>query len=158
VDDYDSFANESMQTIDTCESDFEMEHCHKLSTSKQRLLQSLGEKLKRHTNTNAIGRMFFAAITPMTFADAFLGLNLVRDISGSPRFSTILGFNEKDFERALRMTGQANSDEKVKFHLEELRRRFNGYHFHAEQQNAIYNPQDCLCYLQSLVSTLDSRI
>jgi hypothetical protein len=150
VDEYDSFANRAMITIDTSKGDLGMEQYRKLIASKESLLRLFGDKVKSHSSTS-IGRMFFTGITPVAFADALSGLNMVDDISDHPGFTSLVGFTDKDLQVALCKIGINESD--LQQHLTSMKRHFNGYRFRANQVDGVYNPQACLYYMRSIVRT-----
>jgi hypothetical protein len=150
VDDYDALANQIMLTVDTFNKDQDMEQYRKLIASKESLLQLFGDTVKFHSSTS-IGRMFFTGITPMAYADAFSGLNMVKDITDHPDFYSLLGFTDKDVQDALCQTGINGSDSQQ--HLTKMRIHFNGYRFNANQIDGIYNPQACLYYLNAIAKT-----
>jgi hypothetical protein len=95
--------------------------------------------------------MFFTGITPMAFADAFSGLNMVKDITDHPDFYLLLGFTDKDVQHALCQTGINGSD--LQQHPTKMRIHFNGYRFNANQVDGIYNAQACLYYLCAIAKT-----
>ncbi|RYG98649.1 hypothetical protein EON65_51175, partial [archaeon] len=123
-----------------------------LIASKESLLRNFGNKVKAASTTGAIGRMFFTGITPMAFADALSGLNMVDDISHHPMFTSVVGFIRKDLEDALDKMGMTDKDQHERC-LAKMQSHFNGYRFRFGQQEGVYNPQACLRYLRSLIVT-----
>jgi hypothetical protein len=150
VDEYDAFANRAMLTIDTSKEDLGMEQYRKLMASKESLLLRFGDNMKSHSSTS-IGRMFFTGITPLAFWDGLSGLNIVKDISDHPKFTSLVGFTDKDLQVALCKIGINESN--MQHHLTKMKSHFNGYRFHANQVDGVYNPQACLYYLCSIVRT-----
>jgi hypothetical protein len=133
-------------------SKLHIEQNRKAIARKESLLFTFGNIVKNYTSTDTIGRMFFSGIIPMAFTDGISGASMI-DISDHSAFSSLLGFTEEDLERALRMTGRTDTEDKVQLHLETLKNHFHGHYFHAKQQYGSYNPQACLYYLRSLVDT-----
>lgn len=148
VDEYDNFANQLMLSIDTAKEDAGLSQNTNLITEEESLLKIFGGALKKGTQ-GPIKRLFFTGISPMAFCDASSGLNMVCDISDDPTFWNITGFRESDLEDALRRIDCKQID----YHLERMKCHFNGYRFHIDQKEGVYNPQACLYYLRSLVNT-----
>ncbi|RYH10257.1 hypothetical protein EON65_39535 [archaeon] len=152
VDEYDSFANAAMLNIDTSENDIGSKQYRHLIASKESLLRNFGNTVKDESTTGAIGRMFFTGITPMAFADALSGLNMVDDITHHPMFTSVVGFIRKDLDDALDKMGMTDKDQCERC-LAKMESHFNGYRFRFGQKEGVYNPQACLRYLRSLIVT-----
>ena len=130
VDEYDSFANKLIFSVDPSVKDSGLE---------QSILRDFGDMVKSGSS-GPITRMFFTGIASMAFCDALSGLNMVSDISFDPAFSSVVGLSEVDVSRALEKLELNDADNQD--HMAVMKKHFNGYRF-AEGAEGVYNPQAC---------------
>lgn len=152
VDEYDNFANQLMLSNDTSKKDSGLSQYCNLIAGEESVLKIFGGAIKEGTK-GPIKRLFFTGITPIAFCDASSGLNMVDDISANPSFWNVIGFRKSDLQHALNMINCNEVNNKIDYHLNKMQSHFNGYRFHPDQKEGIYNPQACIYYLRSLVRT-----
>ena len=148
VDEYDSFANRLLLEVDTTSSDLGLSHYLSTVADKEAMLRSFGNVLKTATMT-VLSRMFFTGVTPMAFCDGLSSLNMVKDISDSPKFEMLFGFTEDEIKVGLEQVIPGRESD-IASHLEIMRDNFDGYRFNRKQAQSVFNPQMCLYYLDRL--------
>jgi hypothetical protein len=85
--------------------------------------------------------VFITGVSRFSKVSIFSGLNQLQDITLSPRFATICGYTQEEFERVFeeRLEG---------VDLEEVKRWYNGYAWLGEP---VYNPFDILLFLSEKI-------
>jgi hypothetical protein len=81
--------------------------------------------------------VFITGVSRFSKVSIFSGLNQLQDITLSPRFATICGYTQEEFEDVF-------EDRISDVDLEEVRRWYNGYSWLGEP---VYNPFDILLFL-----------
>ena len=79
--------------------------------------------------------VFVTGVSMFSKVSLFSGLNNLRDISLDPRYATICGYTEDDIDLVF-------APELDGLDREEIRRRYNGYHWRGGER--VYNPYDVL--------------
>lgn len=79
---------------------------------------------------------------------------MVKDVSDKPEFEATFGFSQDEVKKALETICISQTD--VSNHLGIMIDHLKGYRFNRYQQEAVYNSQCCVYYLQELQSTRKS--
>jgi len=80
---------------------------------------------------------FITGVTKFSKVSLFSGLNNLKDITLDPKYSTICGYTQEEFERVFK-------DRLDDVDLEEVKRWYNGYSWLGDR---VYNPFDILLFL-----------
>jgi len=93
-------------------------------------------------NDEYIRFAFLTGVSKFSKASIFSGLNMLEDISLSPRFGNICGYTHKDIKEKFHdyLTNETK--------LEKIKEWYNGYYFLKDK---IYNPFDILQYFRNKV-------
>jgi len=81
--------------------------------------------------------VFITGVTKFSKVSIFSGLNNLNDITLDPKYGTICGYTQEEFEQVFK-------DRLEGVNLEEVRHWYNGYNWLSER---VYNPFDVLLYL-----------
>ncbi|MCP5499493.1 MAG: AAA family ATPase [Leptospiraceae bacterium] len=143
IDEYDNFTNELISTNRSKDySDL---------VTGDGFLKSFFKVLKAG-NIGAIDRTFVTGVTPITLTDLSSAYNIATHITFKEEFNSLMGFTEEEveamLERALEEIGLIAKKEEI---LSQMRYYYDGYIFHEESEEHIYNPTLTLFYLQALL-------
>ncbi|MCB1157088.1 MAG: AAA family ATPase, partial [Leptospiraceae bacterium] len=143
IDEYDNFTNELISTNRSKDySDL---------VTGDGFLKSFFKVLKAG-NIGAIDRTFVTGVTPITLTDLSSAYNIATHITFKEEFNSLLGFTEEEveamLERVLEEIGLIAKKEEI---LSQMRYYYDGYIFHEESEEHIYNPTLTLFYLQALL-------
>ncbi len=152
VDEYDSFANQLLMQVDTSGADPKtLVHQKTMTMARvESLLWNFGNVLKSGTTSGTIGRMFITGVAPVACTDGLSSLSMVEDLSFDTAFEGLCGFYASDVRRGITAL-QLNDVDKESEIFNTIQDNFNGYRFHADQVEGIFNPQSCLYYLSNLL-------
>jgi len=106
------------------------------------------ETLKDNSE-NAIDTIFITGVTPMMLDDVTSGFNITNNLSDDLRFNEMLGFTEDEVEFLIDECGidrtKINIDRKF---------LYNGYKFHLDAENKLYNSAMILYILNKFKVTV----
>ena len=140
IDEYDNFANTIL-----AERGAEAYHSF---THGGGFYRSFFAALKAGAETDSVDRLFITGVSPVTMDDVTSGFNIGTNISLLPEFNELLGFTEAEVRGLLEMyreRGVFNQDEEEALGL--MREWYNGYRFAEDAENAVYNTDMVLFYL-----------
>ena len=135
IDEYDHFANELLS--------FNFEGFKKVVT-KNGKVRKFYEKLKEGTES-VVGRIFITGVAPITLDGMTSGFNIAQDLSQNLSFHSMMGFNEKEIKEI--MVSQEISEEKQTELLPIMKENYDGYMFHREATEKLYNSNMSLYFL-----------
>ncbi len=142
IDEYDHFTNE---IIAFSFNDF------KTIVSRNGIVRKFFEVVKEGTQSGIIDRIFATGVSPVTLDSLTSGFNIGTNLSLRPDMHDFMGFTEAEVADILRLAEVPESDfERV---LADVRTWYNGYLFHPEAQERLYNP-DMVWYFASNYRTL----
>ncbi|MCP5499505.1 MAG: AAA family ATPase [Leptospiraceae bacterium] len=143
IDEYDNFTNELISTNRSKDySDL---------VTGDGFLKSFFKVLKAG-NIGAIDRTFVTGVTPITLTDLSSAYNIATHITFKEEFNSLLGFTEEEVEAMLeRVLEEIDLMAKKEEILSQMRYYYDGYIFHEESEEHIYNPTLTLFYLQALL-------
>lgn len=129
IDEYDHFANELLA--------FNFGHFKKI-VSRNGWVRKFYEVLKIASKQGIVDRMFITGISPMTLDNMTTGFNISSNFSVDLEFNAMMGFSETEVIEILKGVGiPLESLEEV---LQDLKFWYNGYMFHEDANQRIYNP------------------
>ena len=129
IDEYDHFANELIAFhLDT----------FKESVSRNGFVRKFFEVIKEATGEGLVDRMFVTGVSPVTLDSLTSGFNIGKKISLEPDLHDMMGFTQQETSDLLSFAGVP--DESLPKTLEELSGWYNGYLFHPDARNRLYNP------------------
>ena len=138
IDEYDHFANELIAFhLDT----------FKESVSRNGFVRKFFEVIKEATGEGLVDRMFVTGVSPVTLDSLTSGFNIGEKISLELNLHEMLGFTEREAVELLAVAGAAEAE--MPAMLEDLRNWYNGYLFHPDATNRLYNP-NMLIYFANL--------
>jgi len=137
IDEYDHFANDLIaQGTNLSEEQY------KQLIWANGVVRDFYETLKDNTDT-VIDTIFITGVTPMMLDDVTSGFNISNNLSTELRYNEILGFTEEEVEFLIDECGidrtKINVDRKF---------LYNGYLFHEEAENKLYNSAMILYFLE----------
>ena len=134
IDEYDNYTN-------TLLADSESE-LYKILTQGKGFFKNFFTNLKKMTsgNSNVLQRLYITGVSPITMDDVSSGFNIGTNISLAPKFSSMLGFTEKDISEMIdyyRSTGRLliNKDEM----MFELKKWYDNYRFSEKAKESVFN-------------------
>ncbi|MBF0226744.1 MAG: AAA family ATPase [Desulfobacterales bacterium] len=143
IDEYDNFANEVLA------SSGEDKYWEIVGSNS--LLKYIFREVKSATGGMGLDRVFATGVTPVVMSDVTSGANIFTDISLDFEFAKLCGFTEIEVKEVLSVICQKCQIYEQGFNeaLNLIRTWYNGYKFHLEQDEKIYNPTLCLYFLRN---------
>ena len=139
VDEYDHFANTVLA---------EDLGLFRRITGKGGFVRSFYETVKAATQRGIVDRLFITGVTPITLDSMTSGFNIGENISFEKSFNTVTGFTKAEVAgllQPLTETCQLNA-EKL---MEDVTRWYNGYRFHPNARESVYNANMVLYFLKN---------
>ncbi|GIV43149.1 MAG: hypothetical protein KatS3mg035_0272 [Bacteroidia bacterium] len=115
------------------------------SVSKQGYVRKFYEVIKSATQSGVVDRVFITGVTPVTLDALTSGFNILKHLSNNLTYEAMMGFTEQEVRDLLRLVLE-NPDREEEV-MQEMREWYNGYKFHEESQQTIYNSDMVLYYL-----------
>ena len=140
IDEYDHFANDLI----ALGTNLSHEQYKKFIWANG-VVRDFYETLKDGTQ-DTVEKIFITGITPMMLDDVTSGFNISRNLSLKEKYCEILGFTQEEVEFVRQQAGIDKS--LIKVDMEYL---YNGYKFHANAKNKIYNSALINYFFQELL-------
>ena len=139
IDEYDHFANSVL--ADNLQ-------LFKGIVGKGGFVRSFYETLKTATMTGAIDRLFITGVTPMMLDSLTSGFNIGENLSQHEAFNSMVGFTKTEVESLCQpLLEQQKSDQTTL--MVDIKRWYNGYRFHNEATETIYNANMVLYFIKN---------
>jgi hypothetical protein len=136
VDEYDAFANNYLESLNTVENAPE-------NTAADQTFRSFWSTVKSISSRGWIKKVFITGISPLSLSALGSAFNVARNLSFHRDLAGLCGLTYPDLEDVLREI----EDGKAPGRLSEMTRIFNGYHFcRSEKVGTVYNTEACLAY------------
>jgi Predicted AAA-ATPase/PD-(D/E)XK nuclease superfamily len=135
IDEYDHFANELIS--------FNFNYFMEIVT-KNGYVRKFYEAIKIATGQGQLARIFMTGVSPITVDSLTSGFNIAKNISLTPTFHQMTGFDEKEVEGIL--AGVELPIEEMSATLNDMRLWYNGYLFCADLDKRLYNPNMVLYF------------
>ena len=147
IDEYDHFANAILSNRQTFTK----------ITSKEGFVRSFYEVFKYHTSGSCIDRLFITGVTSLTLDSLTSGFNIAQNVSMFPELNEMAGFTNEETKSLLKEAAAANkesapnlcSSEKIEETMELLIENYNGYCFHKNVENKVFNSNMVLYFLDA---------
>jgi hypothetical protein len=141
IDEYDHFTNEIL---------LRNYQEFKTSVSLNGYVRKFYEVIKTATQTGVVDRFFITGVSPVTLDALTSGFNIAKQLTLRREFHDIMGFTEEQTRELLLMVLEDKSrEEKI---AETMRVYYNGYKFNANAENALYNPDMVLYFLDNFTT------
>ncbi|GAP71795.1 hypothetical protein SAMD00024442_18_39 [Candidatus Symbiothrix dinenymphae] len=141
IDEYDHFANDLIALGSVAGDD-----TYRKIIRANGLVRDFYETLKKGSETE-IDRILLTGITPIMLDDLTSGFNIANSLSLKDRYNEMLGFTPDEVEWLMEATGVDKS--LIDVDMEFL---YNGYLFHANGENKVYNPSMILYFFDQVTS------
>jgi Predicted AAA-ATPase/PD-(D/E)XK nuclease superfamily len=135
IDEYDHFANELIS--------FNFNYFMDIVT-KNGYVHKFYEAIKIETTTGIVERILLTGVSPITVDSLTSGFNIAKNISLSPTFHQMIGFDETEVAGIL--AGIEMPIEEIPSTLNDMRLWYNGYLFCADLDKRLYNPNMVLYF------------
>jgi len=139
IDEYDHFANDLIAQGTNLSN-----QQYKELIWANGVVRDFYETLKDNTDT-VIDTIFITGITPIMLDDVTSGFNISNNLSNDLRYSEILGFTEEEVEFLIDECGIDRAKMTV-----DRKFLYNGYQFHQNARNKLYNPSMILYFLNKV--------
>lgn len=142
IDEYDNFATE---VISAQREDYPA------LAHGEGILKTLFKAVKALSAGRGIDRVFITGVSPIVMSDISSAYNVAKNISLRPEYHDLCGFHEEEIATVLQQVGSDCSltQEQIAEALEMMRTFYNGYCFHGEMGNLVYNPTLALYFLDN---------
>ncbi|GHV11101.1 hypothetical protein FACS1894162_6220 [Bacteroidia bacterium] len=141
IDEYDHFANDLIALGSAAGDD-----TYRKIIRANGLVRDFYETLKKGSESE-IDRILLTGITPIMLDDLTSGFNIANSLSLKDRYNEMLGFTPDEVEWLMEATGVDKS--LIDVDMEFL---YNGYLFHANGENKVYNPSMILYFFDQVTS------
>jgi hypothetical protein len=137
IDEYDHFANELIS--------FNFNYFTDIIT-KNGYVRKFYEAIKIETTTGIVERILLTGVSPITVDSLTSGFNIAKNISLSPTFHQMVGFDEQEVVGIL--AGVEMPSEDIPATLNDMRLWYDGYLFCADLDKRLYNPNMVLYFAE----------
>ena len=141
IDEYDHFANDLIALGSVAGDD-----TYRKIIRANGLVRDFYETLKKGSESE-IDRILLTGITPIMLDDLTSGFNIANSLSLKDRYNEMLGFTQDEVQWLMEATGVDKS--LIDVDMEFL---YNGYLFHANGENKVYNPSMILYFFDQVAS------
>ena len=138
IDEYDHFANAILSNRQVFTK----------ITSKEGFVRSFYEVFKTHTSGSCIDRIFITGVTSLTLDSLTSGFNIAQNVSMFPELNEMTGFTNDETKVLLKEVA-VTSKERIEETMELLIENYNGYCFHKNAENKVFNSNMVLYFLDA---------
>ncbi len=139
IDEYDHFANSILA---------ENMPLFKAIVGKGGFVRSFYETIKAATQRGTVDRLFITGVTPIMLDSLTSGFNIGKNLSLQEDFNAAVGFTKDEVASLLQpLAVDCHLDAAVL--LEDVTRWYNGYRFHADAPETVYNANMVLYFLDN---------
>ena len=136
IDEYDHFANELIA--------FDFSNFNTF-VSRSGFVRKFYEAIKTATGIGVVDRLFVTGVSPITLDSLTSGFNIASNLSTQRALNEMMGFTEPEVQALFKTVCQEQYQDAV---MEDVRKWYNGYLFHAGAQHRVYNPDMVLYFLK----------
>jgi Predicted AAA-ATPase/PD-(D/E)XK nuclease superfamily len=137
IDEYDQFANE-LVGHDT--------ERFKTIVGRSGFVRKFYEMIKNAANEGVVGRFFAMGVSPLTVDAMTSGFNITSSLAQELAYHDLMGFKQQEVVDILEKVGA--TDEDIPALMTDLKNWYNGYLFHDEADERLYN-SDMIMYFAS---------
>ncbi|MDR0713734.1 MAG: ATP-binding protein [Bacteroidales bacterium] len=142
IDEYDHFANDLIAMGTLAGEDF-----YRTMISANGMVRDFYEGIKTATSTSVVYRTFITGISPVMLDDLTSGYNIAKILTLNPKYNEMMGFTQAEVEWLMKETGVDPSLINV-----DMEAYYNGYLFHRDGKNRVYNPAMVLYFFEQILS------
>lgn len=139
IDEYDHFAN-SILADDIA--------LFQSIVGKGGFVRSFYETLKTATQRGTLDRLFITGVTPLMLDSLTSGFNIAENLSLKPEFNEVMGFTRNEVAVLLQPLVEQCQLEQQSL-LTDLAAWYNGYRFHTDGVETVYNANMVLYFLKN---------
>ena len=139
IDEYDHFANDLIA--------MGVEDIYKKMVQSNGIVRDFYETLKIGTKT-VVDRIFITGISPVMIDDLTSGFNIADNLTLEQRYNNMMGFTLQEVEQLMVET-RLNRD----LINVDMERYYNGYLFHREATDRVYNPSMIFYFFNQIINT-----
>jgi hypothetical protein len=140
IDEYDNFANDLIGAHqDVVYYDL---------IRKTGFVRTFYEAIKEGAQTGAISRIFMTGVSPIMLDDLTSGFNIAKNITLKENFNESLGFTQSEVNMMMDYYHIGSEEEKRKA-LDDMKTYYDGYLFHKNCTQRLYNPDMVLHFMDS---------
>src|SRR6056297_4001145 len=140
IDEYDNFANDLIGANE--------DNLYYDILSKTGFVRSFYEAIKSGAQEGAISRIFLTGVSPIMLDDLTSGFNIAKNITLQRAYNQALGFTQAEVEEMLDYYNILPEEKKQKT-LEDMKKYYNGYLFHPQAIERLYNPDMVLHFMDA---------
>ncbi|WP_020396007.1 AAA family ATPase [Thiolinea disciformis] len=138
IDEYDHFANSLLgNDLNLFQS----------IVGKGGFVRSFYETIKTGTQRGIIDRLFITGVTPIMLDSMTSGFNIGKNLSLTEVFNEVIGFNRVEVEGLLSSIANTCPTLDQNTLYDDVRRWYNGYRFHLNAPEAMYNSDMVLYFV-----------
>ena len=141
IDEYDHFANDLIAMGSRQGDDV-----YRRMVRANGMVRDFYETLKIGT-TDVVDRIFVTGISPVMLDDLTSGFNISDNLTTKLRYNEMMGFTQEEVDALMYETGV----EPARIHLD-MSLYYNGYLFHRDAENRLYNPSMVLYFFDLIVN------
>jgi hypothetical protein len=143
IDEYDQFANDLIAKGTLLGKDV-----YKTMITANGLVRDFYEQVKIAAKTFTVHRTFITGISPVMLDDLTSGYNIATNFTLDHWYNEMLGFTQSEVEWLINETGVDPSLINI-----DMEAYYNGYLFHPDGENRVYNPTMVLYILRQIQRT-----
>src|SRR6056297_1839845 len=140
IDEYDNFANDLIGANE--------DNLYYDILSKTGFVRTFYEAIKSGAQEGAISRIFLTGVSPIMLDDLTSGFNIAKNITLQRAYNQALGFTQAEVEEMLDYYNILSEEKKQKT-LEDMKKYYNGYLFHPQATERLYNPAMVLHFMDA---------
>src|SRR6056297_1253486 len=140
IDEYDNFAKDLIGANE--------DNLYYDILSKTGFVRSFYEAIKSGAQEGAISRIFLTGVSPIMLDDLTSGFNIAKNITLERAYNQALGFTQVEVEEMLDYYNILSEEKKQKT-LEDMKKYYNGYLFHPQATERLYNPDMVLHFMDA---------
>jgi hypothetical protein len=141
IDEYDHFANDLIAMGNRHGKDF-----YKMTIAANGLVRDFYENLKIATKSSIVNRTFITGISPVMLDDLTSGYNIGENLTLDFHYNEMMGFTHEEVLALMQNTGVDTNLIEI-----DLERYYNGYLFHKDGHNKVYNPSMILYFFKQIL-------
>ncbi|MGD9556339.1 MAG: AAA family ATPase [Mangrovibacterium sp.] len=140
IDEYDHFANDLIAMGNQLGDD-----AYRRMTRANGLVRDFYETLKIGTS-DVVDRIFITGISPVMLDDLTSGFNIAVNLTPELQYNEMMGFTREEVNTMMAATGVNPAYINV-----DMDRYYNGYLFHKDGENRLYNPSMVLYFFNRIL-------
>jgi hypothetical protein len=122
------------------------ENFYKQAVAANGLVRDFYEQLKAATKSSTVNRTFITGVSPVMLDDLTSGYNISDNFTLKLKYNEMMGFTQHEVEELMENTGVD-----PKLITIDMEHYYNGYLFHKDAKNRVYNPSMMLYFFKELL-------